>query len=280
MSERPFSPEIKSFEKPLEVGDTNQIYYDPKNPDILIRIPVDEESRFLESDPKLIRVAEKSYKRLQQMSNDLDIDIAPHQFIVAQETKNGPIKPMLLAKRIEGNHLIPIDKDNKKQLDAINRIALLGQRYIQWIERDRPKAVVTDVFRPEQYIVRQEEGRDMLYLIDIEPRLKQREHALHFIRWELMMLVGPLRNTEYEETFRLMISDVLRYSKHNRSDRTFLGLVGLIVAYPEGYSIMSEDFLNAKKELRDIPDEMKERMKNTNIVIDQKLLDSLGIDKI
>ena len=70
MKEIPFSPEIQQFNKPLEIGDTNQIYYDPQNPDILIRIPVDKEARFLAVDTRLIKIAEKYYQQLEILGKD------------------------------------------------------------------------------------------------------------------------------------------------------------------------------------------------------------------
>ena len=274
----PFSSEIQPFEKPIEVGDTNQIYYDPRNPEILIRVPIDMEARFLESDPKLINIAEKTYRRLGQMGEDLDIDITPHQFIVAKETKDGLVKPMLLAKRIEGSHLIPIDKSNPKTLEAISRIAQLGERYLRWIESNRPRSVVTDVFRPDQYIARPGEGRDRLYLVDIEPRLKERERGIQFIKGELMMLVGPLRDSEHADTFRQIMHHALRSLKQNPGDKVMASLISIVINYPEGYQQMSDDYLGGK-EPRDFPKEIKERLRNTPLVISRALL-QLGIEKI
>ncbi len=57
MSELPFSPDIETFAKPAEMGLTNDMYYDPEHPEVIIRIPKDQEARFLENDPKRIGLA-------------------------------------------------------------------------------------------------------------------------------------------------------------------------------------------------------------------------------
>lgn len=279
MRELPFSPDIRPFEKPIEVGDTNQIYYDPRNPDVLIRVPIDKEAMFLENDPKLINIAEKTYRRIGLLGKNLDIDVAPHQFILAKETEDGPVKPMLLAERIEGSHLVPIDKSNPKTLDAINRIAELGQRYLHWIESSRPRSVVTDVFRPDQYIVQPSEGRDRLCLVDIEPRLKERERGIRFIRAELMFLVAPLRDSEHADTFRQLMHYALRSLKKHRNDAELASLINIVVNYPEGYQQMSDRFLGGE-EVGNFPSEVIERLRNKPLIIDKAFLHRLGIKKI
>lgn len=279
MKEAPFSPEIQEFKKPLEVGDTNKIYYDPEHPDVLIRVPTDHESRFLETDPKLIGVAEKMYRRLGEMGRGLDIDVAEHQFILAKETVDGPIKPMLLAKRIEGGHLVPIDKNNPRTLEALSRIAELGFKYLNWIKANQPKSVITDIFKPVQYIVQPGEAHDKLTLVDIEPRLAKSDKGIKSIDHALGMLVGPLRDSAYNDTFRRFLHHGLKSLKRDRAYSEMAGLIGSIINAPDIYQMMYEDFLD-DRELRVPPKEALEWARNTPLTISRELLKKFGIDKI
>lgn len=278
MNETPFSPEIQPYIKPVEAGDTNKIYYDPNHPEILIRIPKDKETKFLETDPKLIGVAEKIYRSLDNMGKELDIDVAIHQFILAKETSEGPIKPMLITKRIEGNPLISIDKNNPKILEAVNRIAQLGLKYLNWIESNRPRSIVTDIFRPDQYIAHSGEAHDKLTLIDIDPRLKDRDLGIGFIDHELGMLVGPLRDSIYNDTFCQYVHHELRRIKQNQNYNKTVGLLNSIINYPEIYQKMSDDFLGGKKYIPS--QETNERMRNTPLNINREVLKRFGIEKI
>jgi hypothetical protein len=278
MRETPFSPDIQPFQKPVEVGDTNDIYYDPRSPDTVIRIPKDEEARFLETDPKLIAIAEKNYSRLEALGTGLDIDIAPHQFILAKENSTGPVKPMLLAKRIEGKPLFPVDQSDPKTLESISRIAQLGLKYIDWIESDRPRSVVTDVFRPEQYIVHPGEKRDQLTLVDIEPRLKDRDTGKAFIEHQIAMLVAPLRDSAHNDVFLRFMRHAFQSFKRDRS-REMGGIINIIVKAPDFYRQMSDDFFSGA-EPRAMPDGLGERLKNTPLIIDRRLLKKFGIEKI
>lgn len=278
MEKLPFSPEIEPFVKPVEVGDTNKIYYDPDYPETLIRIPIDKEARFLEIDTKLIGVAEKIYCRLNEMGKSLDIDVASHQFILGKETSDGPVKPMLLAERIEGSHLVPIDKGNSKTLEALSRIARLGFKYLDWIESSRPKSVVTDIFRPDQYLSRSGEGHNHLTLVDIEARLKERDRGIKFINHELGMLVGPLRDSEFNDTFNKYMHHALRTLKQNQDHSEMASLINMVVNAPEVYQQMSDNLL-AGREF--IPSQATmERMRNNRLVIDKELLKRFGIEKI
>ena len=279
MREAPFSPEIQPFKKPVEVGDTNNIYYDPQFPDTLIRIPKDEEARFLETDPKLIAVAEKIYNHLDTMGKRLDIDVAPHQFILAKETSAGPVKPMLLAKRINGSPLFPVDQNDPKTLEAMSRIAQLGLNYLNWIESARPQSVVTDIFRPEQYIAHAGETHDRLTLVDIEPRLKDRDYGKQFIDHELAMLVAPLRGTAYNEVFFQYMHHAIRALKQNREYHRMASLINVIVNAPEVYQQMSDDFLSGR-EPRTFSQEINERLRNAPLIINRELLRKFGIEKI
>ncbi|MBI2121997.1 MAG: hypothetical protein HYT98_02640 [Candidatus Sungbacteria bacterium] len=285
MEEAPFSPEIQPYKKPVEVGDTNKIYYDPSHPDVLIRIPIDKESKFLETNPKLIGIAEKIYRRLDEMGKSLDIDVADHQFILAKETSDAPVKPMLLAKRIEGNPLVPVDKNNLKTLEALSRIAQLGHKYLNWIESNRPKSVVTDVFRPDQYIAHPgetEETHDKLTLVDIEPRLKDRDLGIKFIDHELGMLVGPLRNSAHNDIFNLYMHHAFRTLKRNRRRIEIGSLINIIVKAPELYQRMSEDFLAGRDTIFTSQEqqEIKDRLLNAPLIVNQELLRKFGIEKI
>lgn len=279
MKESPFSPEIRPYIKPVEVGDTNKIYYDPNHPEVLIRVPIDKEAKFLETNPRLIGVAEKIYRRLDEMGESLDIDVATHQFILAKETSDGPVKPMLLAKRIEGSPLVPIDKNNPKTLEAMSRIAQFGLKYLNWIESNRPKSIVTDIFRPDQYISHPGEAHDKLTLIDIEPRLKNRDLGVKFVDFELGMLVGPLRDSVHNDTFCRYMHHALRALKQNSNYGNMAGLINSIVNAPEIYQQMSDDFL-AGREFRIFPQEIKDRMRNTPLIITRELLKKFGIEKI
>jgi hypothetical protein len=278
MEKLPFSPEIRPYVKPVEVGDTNKIYYDPNHPEILIRIPKDEEARFMETDPGLIKVVEKIYHRLDEMGKGLDINVAAHQFILAKETSNGPVKPMLLAKRINGNPLVPIDKNNPKTLEAVSRIAQLGLKYLDWIESSRPKSVVTDIFRPDQYITHSEESHDKLTLVDVEPRLKNRDMGVKFIEFELGMLVGSLRDSKYDNTFCSYMQHAIRALKQNRNYNEMASLINNIINAPEIYQQMSDAFLAGKEYTP--PQEAIDRMRKTPLIITRELLKRLGIEKI
>jgi hypothetical protein len=280
MRELPFSPDIREFEKPIEVGDTNKIYYDPSQPDVLIRVPVDKEARFLQADPKLIGIAEKNYSRIANLGNELGIAVARHQFILAKEAQDGPVKPMLLAERIEGKHLVPIDRGNPKTLDALSRIAQLGLKYLRWAESSAPKNVVTDIFRPEQYLAKPSSGRDLLYLVDIEPRLMERTRGTQFIRHSLIMLVAPLRGTQHDKTFGQVLHGALLSLKQDRSNTSLLSLLNVIVNYPEGYQKMSEEYLSPDREVTNFSPAVVERLRNTPLIIDRALLRSLGIEKL
>lgn len=279
MREAPFSPEIQPFKKPVEVGDTNDIYYDPQFPDTLIRVPTDKEARFLETDTKLIADAEKIYSRLNTMGESLDIEVVPHQFILAKETSDGPVKPMLLAKRIKGSPFFPVDTDDPKVLEAMDRIAQLGLNYLDWIESDQPKYVVSDIFRPVQYMTHAGKSHDKLTLVDVEPRLKDREHGKQFVRHEISMLVAPLRDTEHNGTFNRFMHHAFRTLKQHRHDHPIAGLINAIVNAPEVYQQMSDDFLS-ESEPRTFSEEVNKRLRNAPLNIDRKLLRQFGIDKI
>jgi len=276
MERLPFSPEIEPFAKPVEVGDTNKIYYDPDHPDVLIRIPTDKEARFLQTDTKLIGVAEKIYSRLSEMGKSLDIDLAKHQFILAQETSDGPVKPMLITERIKGDHLVPIDKENPETLEALSRIAQFGFKYLDWIESNRPKSVVTDIFRPDQYLAHSGEGHHNLTLVDIEARLKERDEGIKFIDHELGMLVGPLRDSEFNDTFNKYMRYALRTLKQNRDYRAMGGLINAVVNAPEEYKQMSDAFLAGREFIPS--QETTERLRNKRLVIDKEFRKRFGIE--
>jgi hypothetical protein len=279
MREAPFSPGIQPFKKPIEIGVTNNIYYDPKSPDVLIRIPKDEEVKFLETDPKLIRVSERIYDQLKIMGEPLDIDIAPHQFILAKEASDGPVKPMLLAKRIEGTPFFPVDTEDPRTLESISRITKLGLGYLNWIESKQLRAIVTDIFRPEQYITQKEKIHDRLTLVDIESRLKDREYGKQFINHELAMLVAPLRGTEYNDVFNQFMHHAFKSLKQNSKDPGIASLINVIVNAHEVYRQMSDDFLSGR-EPQDISDELKKQLRNKQLIINAELLKKFGIDKI
>jgi len=270
MKELPFSPEIKPYKKPVEIGDTNEIYYDPDHPETLIRIPKDKEARFLKSDPKLIGITEKIYSRLDEMGRDLDIDVAPHQFILAKESSDGPVKPMLLTKRIDGSPLVPIDKNNPNTLESISRIAQLGIKYLNWIESNHPKSVVTDIFKPDQYITRPGETHDKLTLVDVEPRLKDRDGGVKFIDHEVGMLVGPLRDSAHDDVFRQYMQHALRSLKRDRNYGQMAGRINCIVNAPEIYQQISDDFL-AGREIRTFSPEINNKLRNSRYDIDELL---------
>lgn len=278
MEELPFSPEIKTFEKPIEVGDTNKIYYDPNHPESVIRVPTDEEARFLENEPALIGIAEKIYGQLGEMGKSLDIEIAPHQFILAKETGDGPIKPMLIEKRIEGRHLVPIDRNDPETLDAISRIAQLGFKYLDWIDTNKPQEVVTDIFRPEQYLAHPGNEREILTLIDVEPRLKDSDYGVMSISQTLGMLVCPLRDSSYNETFNQFMQYAIKSLKQNRNDNHLTSLIHIIINFPEIYERMSDDLLN-NKETSPFSTEINERIRNTPLVINREILAKFGIEK-
>lgn len=278
MNETPFSPKIQPLKKAVEVGDTNQIYYDPDHPESVIRIPTDKEAKFLKNDPKLINIAEKIYKRLGDLGKALDIDIALHQFILAKETSDGPVKPMLLAKKIEGHHLVPIDRNNPETLEALDRIVKLGFKYLDWIDSNKPRSIVTDIFRPDQYLAHPGKTHEKLTLIDIEARLKDRESGIRFIENELSNVVGPLRDTNYNDTFCKFVHYVLKKLKRNPGDRSMSGLLQIIINFPEVYRQMSDDFL-AGREIN-VSQKIKERIHNTPLIINKEVLRKFGIEKI
>lgn len=285
MEKAPFSPEIQEYNKPVEIGDTNKIYYDPSRPDVLIRVPIDKEAKFLETDPKLIGIAEKIYRLFGEMGKDLEIDIAEHQFILAKETNDGPIKPMLLAKRIEGNPLVPIDKNNPKTLEALSRIAQLGFKYLNWIESKRPKSVVTDIFRPDQYIAHPgetEEKHDKLTLVDIEARLKDRDRGIEFIDHELSVLVSPLRDSVYNDVFNLYMHHAFRTLKENRYRTDIASIINVIINAPELYQRMSDDLLDGRETIFTPQEqkEIKDRLYNAPLIVDRELLKKFDIEKI
>ncbi len=278
MNELPFSPEIRPFIKPVEVGDTNKIYYDPDHPEALIRVPTDEEARFLVADPKLIQVAEKIYRRLDEMGESLDIDVAAHQFILARETSDGPVKPMLLTERIKGNHLVPIDKNNPKTLEALSRIAQLGLKYLDWIEFNKPRSVVTDIFRPEQYLAQPGEKHDKLTLIDIEPRLKGRDLGETMVDFEIGMVVGPLRDSEHDDIFCQYMRHALRSLKQKRAYSHQAVLINSIINAPEIYRQLSDNFLAGRE--TGISEKLISRWDNTPLIITKGLLKRFGIENI
>jgi hypothetical protein len=278
MEKLPFSPGIQPYIKPAEVGDTNKIYYDPNHPEALIRIPKDKEAKFLETDPKLVGVAEKIYHRLDEMGKELDMDVVSHQFILAKETSDGPIKPMLLTERIDGNLLVPIDKNNPETLKAMSRIAQLGLKYLNWIGSNRPRSVVTDIFRPDQYLVRHIEEHNKLTLVDVEPRLKKREIGVKFVDFELGMLVGSLRNSKYDNTFCSYMHHAIRALKQNRNYSEMAGLINSIVNAPEIYQQMSDAFLLGKEY---IPSQKtSDWIRKHPLVITKELLKRFGIENI
>lgn len=277
MNELPFSPEIRPFIKPVEVGDTNKIYYDPNHPGGLIRVPTDKEAKLLEADPKLIQVAEKIYRRLEEMGESLDI--APHQFILAKETSDGPVKPMLLAERIDGSHLVPIDKNNPKTLEALSRIVQLGLKYLNWIESNKPRSVVTDIFRPEQYLAHPGETHDKLTLIDIEPRLKNRDLGVMMVEFEIGMVVGPLRDSAHNDIFFKYMHHALRSLKHNPDYIQMAGVINSIINAPELYQQMSDNFL-AGRETGVFSQRINDRLRNNPLIITRGLLKRFGIEKI
>jgi len=275
MEEAPFSPDIEQFKKAVEVGDTNKIYFDPEHPEAVIRIPIDQEAVFLEDDPKLIKIAEKIYKRIGEMGKDLDIHIAPHQFIIAKETSDGPIKPMQIAKKIEGHHLVPIDSENQKTLDSLNRIVKLAFKYLSWIESSKPRAVVTDIFRPDQYIASQGETHDKLTLVDVEPRLKEREWGVSMLETEISNVVAPLRDTAYNETFNQFVRYVLQSIKRDRTQTHKISLLNIIVNFPDFYQQMAGDYL-AERETS-VSTEFADKMRNTPLIINKELLNKFGV---
>ncbi len=278
MRELPFSPDLEPFVKPVEVGDTNDIYYDPEHPDVLIRVPKDSEAEFLENDPKLIAVAEKIYQRLDAMGESLDIHVAPHQFILAKETSDGPTKPMLLAKRIDGTHLVPYDRENPKTLEATSRIAQLGLKYLDWIEQSRPRSVITDLLKPDQYLAQPGDGHDTLTLVDIETRFKERDFGKKMIELELGMLVGPLRDSEFDDTFCRYMQHALRTLKQGRTNGRLATMINSIINAPELYQQMSDGFLAAKEFTP--TKEASDQLRSTPLVITKDILKRFGIEKL
>lgn len=279
MRELPFSPDIKPFEKPIKIGDTNDIYYDPQHPDAVIRIPKDSEVKFLETDTKLISVAEKIYNNLDSMGDSLDIDVAEHQFILAREDSDGPVKPMLLAKRIEGKPFFPVDTKDPQALERISRIAQLGLKYLDWIETKKPRAIVTDIFSPKQYMAHEGETDERLTLVDIEPRLKDREYGKQFINHELAMLVAPLQDTEHNNIFNQYMHHAFRTLKYNRGDSQMASLINVIINAPEIYKQISDDFLSGR-EPQQFSEEIIKRLRNKQLIVNQELLRKFGIDRI
>jgi hypothetical protein len=185
---------------------------------------------------------------------------------------------MLIAERIKGDLLVPIDKNNPKTLEALSRIAQFGLKYLSWIESNRPKSIVTDIFRPDQYISQPGEGRNKLTLIDIEPRLKDRDLGVKFVNHEIGMLVEPLRDSEYDDTFCKYMHHALRALKQNRNYSEMAGLVNSIVNAPEIYKQMSDAFLAGKD--YNLSQEVSERLRRTPLTITKKLLERFGIEKI